>query len=260
LFNGRVAISARNAITESTLRALAGERAFRRGLEMLGTVADLVVGSDRISATVHGSEDYAVTLTLADQGGLRGTCDCPQGQQGFFCKHCVAVGLVIARDSPFVPAPRPGDQTRAEGVRGLRSWLRARTRDELLDLIGEQLIEDSGWRRRLELRAAGAAADRDAIFIRLPDVLDVAPFAPYGYLEEGDGLRYANRIREVTSVVAGLVAAGRAADGAAVAQEALRLLADACRDARDASGAVARAAAELAVSHLRACEADSGQT
>jgi len=257
LFNSSVTISAPFSISEADVRALGGERSFRRGQQYLDAVSDLVIAADRVSATVHGTDDYAVALARGSEG-IRATCDCPQGQQGFFCKHCVAVGLTIAQNKPFVPRPRSGNALQpagAETATGVLSWLSSRSQKELLDLIREQLIEDDDWRSRLELRAAGAQADVPAIFDRLEDLLDASGFVPYGYIEEGDSLRYSGRVYEAAAIVDDLVEAGNAREAVAVAQHALDLLAISCLDARDPSRAVSDAADELAAAHVKACEA-----
>jgi hypothetical protein len=257
LFNSGVTIFAPFSISEADVRALAGERSFRRGQQYLDAVSDLVIAADRVAATVHGSDDYAVTLTRGSDG-VRASCDCPQGQQGFFCKHCVAVGLTIAQNKPFVPRPRPGNVLQPAGpetTAGVLSWLRTRSQKELVDLIREQLIEDHDWRSRLELRAASAQTDVQAIVSRLEDLLDASGFMPYGYIEEGDSLRYSGRVHEAAAIVDDLVEAGNATGAVAVAQYALDLLATACLDARDPSRAVGDAADELVAAHVKACDA-----
>jgi hypothetical protein len=252
---------------EADLRALAGEKTFRRGLDYVDAVAGLAVKAGRITATVHGSEDYTIVLA-ADSGSVRGECDCPQGQQGFFCKHCVAAGLAVVRNKPFVPAQRireknaagrpalagppghPGGQSRPGG---LRQWLASRSNQELLALILDQLAEDNDWRRRLELRAAGAGADLSAALDRIDKLLDAAAFTPYGYIEEGDSLRYARRLRQAADVVADLAETGHAEDAVTVAEHAITVAAAACRNARDESGAIAEASDDLVACHHAAC-------
>jgi hypothetical protein len=261
---------------EADLRALAGEKSFRRGVDYLDAVGGLSVKAGRVTATVHGSEDYTVVLAAGD-GSLRGECDCPQGQQGFFCKHCVAVGLAMVRNKPFVPAQRiqgknaaaqptpasptahPGGQDRPAG---LRQWLAGRSSQELLALILDQIAEDDNWRRRLELRAAGAGASLRAALDRIDELVDAAAFTPYGYIEEGDALRYARRLRAAAAVVVDLAETGHAADAVKVAEHAITAAALACRNARDESGAIAEAAHELVACHHAAClivPADPGQ-
>ncbi len=88
--------------TEADLRRLAGNRSFKRGVDYLDLVTDLDVAANEITATVRGSYDYAVLLET-DSGRLSGDCSCPYGQEGNFCKHCVAVGLVVLRAGEDLP-------------------------------------------------------------------------------------------------------------------------------------------------------------
>src|SRR5262245_49996087 len=98
LLNGRVTTAIRPALTEADLRAAAGERSFERGTGYLRAVSGIELVGSQVMATVSGSADYLVVLTLPDAvagTSLRGECGCPYGQEGFFCKHCVAVGLAL---------------------------------------------------------------------------------------------------------------------------------------------------------------------
>lgn len=72
----------------------AGPNAFARGRKIIDAVSDLHTTADGVRAVVHGRADYAVFLGPASPG-LIGECDCPVGTDGAFCKHCVAVGLVL---------------------------------------------------------------------------------------------------------------------------------------------------------------------
>ncbi len=138
---------------------------------------------------------------------------------------------------------------------GVQSWLNSLNRDDLLLLVLDQLVEDEDWRGRLELRAASAAADLDAIAARLGALLDAEEFGQYGYIEEGESGRYAKRVDNSTSVVSELVSTGHAEQALAVAEYAIAIVADACRHAGDPAGAIWAAAAGLMTSHHAACAA-----
>jgi uncharacterized Zn finger protein len=53
---------------------------------------------------VFGTDEYEVQLTVTERG-LAGECSCPYGQDGFFCKHCVATGLKALKLGPVLPGP-----------------------------------------------------------------------------------------------------------------------------------------------------------
>jgi uncharacterized Zn finger protein len=87
--------------TEVDLNVAAGPRSYDRGLDYLSQVRDLDFNGPEITATVYGSDAYEVCL-IVDTGrsgniALVGDCSCPFGQEGNFCKHCVATGLAALR-------------------------------------------------------------------------------------------------------------------------------------------------------------------
>ncbi len=279
LLNGWVTGSTGHAFTETDLRAAAGERSFERGLRYLDAVAGLEVIGDQIIGTVRGSEDYLVVLTLGGnrpgKPGLKGQCDCPYGQEGFFCKHCVAVGLTVARSGAAAlagssrPAAGAAGAARvpAQRARGrarpsdLESWLNSLSRDELLALVFDQVLEDDDWRRRLDLRAAGAACDVAEISKRAAVLLsaDADPgqyryTGQYGYLEGPETWRYARRIGDVTRIVDDLTRSGHADGAITIAEQALTDVAESSRSASDRAGIIGASAAELVAGHHAACQ------
>ncbi len=271
-----MATATRPAVTEAALRAAAGERSFERGTRYLNAVSSMETVGNQVIATVRGSADYLVVLTLPEVSsgaGPRGECNCPYGQEGFFCKHCVAVGLAILRDARAVPRQRgktastsktTGTDRRARASKpsDLSTWLNAVSRDELVALVCDQVVEDDDWRRRLELHAATAASDVPAVRDRALSLLAGGEeygqyrFAgQYGYLEGPESWYYARRVRQVTEAVRQLSAAGRAGDAMLIAEQALAAISGSSRHASDRAGVIAVAAGELAAAHQEACRA-----
>ncbi len=83
-----------DCLTEKTLRSLAGDRWFARGRSYKeeNRVTNLSLAGDSLSARVVGTQPYRVRLTC-NRSRLDYSCSCPVGEDGNFCKHCVAVGL-----------------------------------------------------------------------------------------------------------------------------------------------------------------------
>ncbi|GAA2335357.1 SWIM zinc finger family protein [Streptomyces cuspidosporus] len=237
---------------EDDLRTLAGVRSFERGLGYLDAVSGLEVGESSVTAVVHGTDAYEVELTLAGDDGLSGWCDCPYGQEGNFCKHCVAVGLTVLRRAKTIPRQRAAAQARASG---LEAWLTVLSRDELLTLVREQIAEDRGLRRRLELRAAAARSDLGPVRERILVLIDPRPFARYGYVEYADAPGYAQQVAEAAAALRALTADGRAAQAVGLAEEAIRVLGEAYGEIDDSVGVVGQAAAAVAEAHVEACGA-----
>lgn len=77
-----------------TLEKLAGGRALARGRDYFerGCVKALTRDGASLTGVVAGTSSYAVRLWVRDSS-LAYSCTCPQGEEGEFCKHCVALSL-----------------------------------------------------------------------------------------------------------------------------------------------------------------------
>ena len=237
---------------EDDLRCLAGPRSFERSQGYRDAVSGLEVEDGRFCARVQGTAVYEVEITADDVEGLSGLCDCPYGQEGNFCKHCVAVGLAILNRAWDVPRHRSAAASRAKG---LTQWLESLPREELLALVREQVERDRELRRRLELRAATARRDDPVVRERVLALLDPAPFAGYGHVEYADAHAYGQQASEAVAALRTLIADGRAALAVTLAREAMAALHRTYEDIDDSSGSVGSVAEELAQAHLEACRA-----
>ncbi|MEU0835422.1 hypothetical protein [Streptomyces sp. NPDC005969] len=238
--------------TEADLRVLAGPRSFERGEDYLDAVTALEVGDGWITATVQGTDAYEVELSLDEPDGLTGECDCPYGMEGNFCKHLVALGLTALARSESLQ----GEYARARSrVQDLDAWLAALSRDELLALVREQIAEDRQVRLRLELRAASARGDLAGVRTRIRELLDIGPFARYGYVEYADAHAYGEQASQAVSAVAALIASGRPADAISLSQDAMRMLSEVQDSIDDSDGGLSEVGAALAAVHLDACRA-----
>ena len=235
--------------TEADLRDLAGSASFGRGRGYLGQVTDLDITDTGITATVSGTDDYAVWLAPGDQE-LRWSCSCPAARDGLFCKHCVAVGLTV-----LGPAAGVREQVTATRARrgGVEAWLESLSREDLLAELRGLVRDDRGLRRRFELRAA--AASGDALSIRRSARALVTPLRG-GYLAYDEADAYADGVYEAAAAIDGLAKAGAGEQAIAAAREAIAELGLALERLDDSNGAVGSAARELLAAHLRACQAE----
>ncbi|URN14993.1 MULTISPECIES: SWIM zinc finger family protein [Streptomyces] len=241
-----------DGLTEANLKALAGARSFERGLEYLDAVSGVEVDDTRITATVHGTERYEVELAPGRSGRLTGACDCPYGLEGNFCKHLVALGLTVLARQESLPRQRKAARNRA---RDLDAWLSSLSREELLALVRDEMAEDRGLRRRLELRSATARGDLAEVRSHVRGLLDIGPFAHHGYVAYADARAYADQAGQAASAIRELAGSGRAADAVALAREAIELLAAAAENVDDSDGWLGEIAADLADAHHDACRA-----
>ncbi|MFB8000299.1 SWIM zinc finger domain-containing protein [Streptomyces sp. NPDC056002] len=244
---------ARNAVGfgEDELRTLAGARSFERGVGYVDAVSGLEVGDSAVFARVHGSDVYEVELTLGEGTGtgVSGWCDCPYGQEGNFCKHCVAVGLTVLRQAGI---PRQRAAARARAL-GLEAWLTKLSRDELVALVQEQVAGDRELRRRLELRAAAAHGDVETLRERVVALVDPRPFELFGYVEYADARGYARQVEAAANALRALTAGGQAAQAVRLAEDAIRMLGEVNGEIGDSDGVVGQAAHAVVDAHMQAC-------
>jgi uncharacterized Zn finger protein len=167
-------------LTEPTIRVLAGDTYYRRGLDYFrrGHVASVEEWENTLHATVRGTETYAVEISATSER-LDFECDCPLGDDGEFCKHCVAAALA------WVHRAGDGDEARI-GIGGQRnvsksaptkfrktaakitpkeiaSVLGAMDKSALIDLILEWAREEPGLRAKLTRHAAFALGPETAV-------------------------------------------------------------------------------------------------
>ncbi|MES2948977.1 MAG: SWIM zinc finger family protein [Pseudomonadota bacterium] len=92
-----------NALCDAALLELAGAAVFARGQAYAGDDAvqdaELSYPNDgqeiALRATVEGTQQYSVEVVVTEGDDVQGDCDCPHAQDGYFCKHQVALALVL---------------------------------------------------------------------------------------------------------------------------------------------------------------------
>lgn len=222
------------------LRRRAGEPSFRRGVGYLTAVESIDDVPGGVVATVQGTDTYTVRLRR-DDGGLTGECTCPYGAEGAFCKHCVAVGLLLIEDgAPLADVP------------DLRGYLHSLDHDELAELLLRYAEREPAVYRELALRAArpvsGAGPDVTALRRRLDATLRMGGFIGYG-----GSLDYARKADSMLDVLDELFAAGHADTVAPLARRAVDRLAAAMEQIDDSSGAVGDACQRALTLSADAC-------
>jgi uncharacterized Zn finger protein len=236
--------------TEVDLKAAAGSRSYDRGLDYLSQVKDLDFDGREIIATVYGSDAYEVCLTVETGSSgnvvLVGDCTCPFGQEGNFCKHCVATGLAalrLAATSQAIPASHQERDL-------LLSWLTSLSKEELVAEIVELLDSDRHLQRRFGLRAAAQRADIDQVRSAVQNLIDRD-----GFIEYAEAREYARDVGRAAEAIDALIDGGAAEDAIYLARDAFDWLTEAYSTADDSSGSIGAAAPELLAVHLRACQA-----
>lgn len=234
------------------LLRMAGPRSFARGEEYheSGHVKSLVEHSGDIAAKVRGTREYRVKL-WAEDGRLEFSCTCPVGNDGAFCKHCVAVGLQWleqVKQRAGTPGKRVTQKTTMDDV---RAYLAALGKNALIDMLLEQSVEDDRLRRRL----FGKAAKKG------PEGLDVSTYRqaideavdPGGFVDYRAMAGYAQEIEEAADSLEELLKDGYPNEVIELAEHALAAVEGAMASVDDSDGYMGSILERLQEIHLAAC-------
>ncbi|OLF05449.1 hypothetical protein BLA60_35955 [Actinophytocola xinjiangensis] len=224
--------------SERDLLASAGEASFRRGREYVAAVGDVQPTALGVRARVRGTDSYDVWLGR-DGERLVGECDCPFGADGNFCKHCVAVGLVLLENAGEDPAEPD-----------LAAYVASLDHAELVGVVLAQAERDPVLYRKLTLRAARASGAPQVAVLRrqLEEALRVR-----GYLDSRATQDYARRAGDALATIVDLLDAGHAAEARPLARGAVEAIIDAMTTMDDVTGAVVGVCRRAYSLYARAC-------
>jgi uncharacterized Zn finger protein len=238
-------------LDRQALRRLAGPRSFERGEAYFADGRVLSLGEHRgaVVAKVRGAETYSAKLWV-DGKKLDYSCDCPRGDDGEFCKHCVAVGLAVIAGTvkPSAPRRRKPKVT----LDDVRDHLSSEQKSVLVDLLMERAVWDDALRDQLFLKAAKkrgkGAVDLEAIKEALDRAID-----PGDYLNWGEVRDYSNGVDEAVNTIEEVLDDGHAAEAIDLAEHALRSTEAAVEFVHD-DGEMSGILERLQELHLRACK------
>jgi len=130
--------------TREEIRGLCTEQSFERGVNYWknGRVQELDIDGGRIRATVRGSNDYDVSIDVANDA-IRTHCSCPYDYAGD-CKHIVAV-LLAVEDRDIDTDTDSGDES-TENIPDsvdVESLVEQATADELRTFLLDVIEDDS---------------------------------------------------------------------------------------------------------------------
>jgi hypothetical protein len=137
-----------DALSDAVLQGLAGEAVFHRGEGYArdGSVREPEMSpleddeSIALEATVRGTDRYEVRIAIDRHDQLHGRCDCPHAGDGFFCKHQVALSLVL-RGVLLGQPPSDGDLASTESPASKRAKTQARKATDLQAFLQAQAPE-----------------------------------------------------------------------------------------------------------------------
>lgn len=239
-------------ITRATLEDLAGTTAFRRGEEYfsVGAVGCFRADADKVTAKVEGTETYQVELR-DDDGDLAYDCTCPRAADGYFCKHCVAVGLALLAEQAVETKPKAGKAKRRDPWRDIKEYLTTQSPETLIELLLDVAQRDDRLYQSLLLKAERGSGGGNAVkaFRRAID----SATRIHGFVDWREVGTFAGNIDQVAESLAELLKPDTAAGLVELAEYAIERVENALEQIDDSNGTVSGTIHGLDELHQKAC-------
>jgi uncharacterized Zn finger protein len=239
-------------ISRTTLGDLAGNAAFQLGEHYFaaGAVGALSASQEGISARVQGTRTYRVELRI-DDGALTGACNCPRADDGYFCKHCVALGLAWLAENVVLPQPSPAKGRRRDPFADIRQYLGTLTPQALIDIVLDVTQRDDRLYRSLLLKADRSAGGAN-ISSTLRQAIDRATQID-DFIDWREVAAFADTLDQVVDSLAQLLTRPNCIMLVDLAEHAIVRIEDAMQKIDDSSGAIGEILYRLGGLHLKAC-------
>ncbi|NLH50763.1 MAG: hypothetical protein GX444_19485 [Myxococcales bacterium] len=239
-------------LSHDALRRLADGKSFIRGVEYFnaGLAESMTEYEGVITAKVLGSYEYRVRLWV-NGDALDYECSCPRGEDGDFCKHCVAVGLAwLAQKEPGARKRKTRKKPDVT-MEDVRDHLLKQEKPQLVDLLMQQVIDDDALRQSLVLEvlsARGGRIDIDAY----KSAIDQATRTG-GYVEYGAARDYACGIDNIADSLEEFLEKGFAAEVIELAEYALSAVESEIGHVDDSDGYAGGTLSHIQEIHHAAC-------
>ena len=241
-------------ITRPALEDLAGTTAFRRGEEYFsdGAVSRLRATDGRITAKVEGTETYQVELR-DDDSDLAYNCTCPRAADGYFCKHCVAVGLAWLDENSAAPKTGAvsGKKKRSDPWRDIKEYLITQSPESLIDLLLDVAQRDDRLYQSLLLKVerTGGGGNVAKAFRRAID----GATRIHGFVDWREVSTFAGNIDQVADSLAELLKPDTASTLLELAEYAIERVENSLEQIDDSNGEIGDIVYRLGELHLKAC-------
>ncbi|MCU7892859.1 MAG: SWIM zinc finger family protein [Candidatus Thiodiazotropha sp. (ex Ustalcina ferruginea)] len=243
-------------LTTRRIRQWAGGRSFERGQAYFeeGLVSALKERNGKITAIVSGTYSYRVVLR-EDDDTIDYDCDCPVGQDGDFCKHCVATALAWLEKQAKTGAASRGKKKPKKSnavltMKDVRAWLLLHDKDKLADMLIEAASEDDQLEDRLMLKAAATKGVNLATYRK---IIDQAINSGDGYIDYYGMHDYWRGVADAVEAIRELLKQGYAAAMIELCEYALKRAERAIEYIDDHDGDMYGVMEDLQELHLAAC-------
>ncbi|MEQ1544268.1 DUF6880 family protein [Methyloglobulus sp.] len=244
-------------ITPNNLKKLAGTMAFQRGEEYFasGFVERLLTARQKVSARVAGTETYRVKLWADENDGdLSYDCTCPRAADGYFCKHCVAVGFAWLAEQRVesVAGQSQAKKKRHDPWQDIRDYLATQKPEVLINMVLEAAQRDDRLYQSLALKAErdGAGSNVQQIFRK---AINKATRI-HGFVDWREAGDFAGDLEQLVESLEELLTPDSAGILVELLEYAIERVEDAMQNIDDSNGEVGSIADALSDMHLKACE------
>ncbi|MCH2189565.1 MAG: hypothetical protein MK188_01395 [Gammaproteobacteria bacterium] len=162
-------------ISEATIKQLAGDQAFTRGLKLYnqGRVGELSINGHEIKAVVQGKVPYTTTLHHTSKV-FEGSCTCPVSDGFEFCKHCAATALAY-----YYQTQTNQEIAEIQGDERINAYLYTLTKKQLADELARLIKHDKEQSDHWALRAELASGQLSPALVR-KHITKAIPYKPSG--------------------------------------------------------------------------------
>lgn len=235
-------------LSPAEVTRLAGSRAVGAGSNYAAAGAVRITSQSEVEVTaqVQGTRRYRVSLVV-DDGELLYECTCPVGEDGQFCKHCVAVAAEVAGWSGAGRSRRRPNVT----IEDVREHLMGYRKQALVDLVLARAEEDHRLRDQLLMEVAGGlpgGPDAETFKAALRDAIE-----PDGFVSYREAYDWYEGVDAAIDGVEGLLSQGHAEAVIGICEDALSALDGMGGSIDDSDGNVGTVASRLGDLHLLAC-------
>lgn len=222
-------------LSRTKLKKFAGPAIFARGEAYFNSAAvtRMKMADDMLSARVTGSCPYAVKLWEEDDR-IEYECSCPHGEDGNFCKHCVAVGLAWLAEAGTTGGTKPAKQKKTNPWKEITDFVGLQDAATLAVWVLETAKRDDVLYENLLLkarRAAGPASTIKAFRAAIDRAVETG-----GYVDWHEAATYAAGLESIADSLAELLQQGQAAALVELAEYAITRIELACEYVDDSNG------------------------
>ncbi len=243
------------ALSDAALRDLAGAAVFGRGQTYAASGA--IEGADipplepgeqmALAAVVRGTQPYRTRVWIDDDGDVEGYCDCPHAEDGYFCKHQVALALTLrgrlGGDMPEanevaarkVAAAAKRAETQTRNRETLKAFVEGQSAQALAERLWQWAQDDRDRMADLKAWATTSQAGGDAK--ALTTVITELLREHRGFLDWREAGAYAARAERVLPLLRTWLAKDPA-QCRALCEHALRRVYKAAEHADDSNGQI----------------------